>query len=88
MPAPPLDREFRTALRGTAHDVLGAAGNVAGLPAVVVPSGAGPDGLPTSIQFVGRAWEENTVLAAARAYQALTGWHLRHPPVGGDPGSC
>ena len=32
---------------------------------------------------MGRAWEENTVLAAARAYQARTDWHRRHPPV--DP---
>jgi len=38
-------------------------------------------GLPTSLQFMGRAWEENTILAAARAYQSLTDWHHRHPPV-------
>jgi Asp-tRNA(Asn)/Glu-tRNA(Gln) amidotransferase A subunit family amidase len=29
---------------------------------------------------MGRAWEENAILAAARAYQSLTDWHLRHPP--------
>ena len=28
---------------------------------------------------MGRAWEDNTILAAARAYQALTDWHRRHP---------
>jgi len=32
-------------------------------------------GLPTSIQFMSRAWEENSALAAARAYQSLTDWH-------------
>jgi Asp-tRNA(Asn)/Glu-tRNA(Gln) amidotransferase A subunit family amidase len=30
---------------------------------------------------MGRAWEENTILAAARAYQSLTDWHTRHPKV-------
>jgi Asp-tRNA(Asn)/Glu-tRNA(Gln) amidotransferase A subunit family amidase len=30
---------------------------------------------------MGRAWEENTILAAACAYQSLTDWHHRHPPV-------
>ena len=66
-----------------ARDIMGAVGNGAGLPAVIVPNGVGDRGLPTSLQFLGRAWEENTVLAAARAYQARTDWHRRHPPV--DP---
>jgi aspartyl-tRNA(Asn)/glutamyl-tRNA(Gln) amidotransferase subunit A len=74
-----LAGEFRSAIRGTARDVMGAVGNGAGLPAVAVPNGFGARGLPTSLQFMGRAWEENTILAAACAYQAATDWHLRHP---------
>jgi aspartyl-tRNA(Asn)/glutamyl-tRNA(Gln) amidotransferase subunit A len=58
---------------------MGAVGNGAGLPAVAVPNGFGARGLPTSLQFMGRAWEENTILAAARAYQSVTDWHRRHP---------
>jgi aspartyl-tRNA(Asn)/glutamyl-tRNA(Gln) amidotransferase subunit A len=77
--APALGKEFRTAMHGTVNDPLGALGNIAGLPAVVVPSGFGPGRLPTSLQFVGRAHEENLALAAARAYQSRTDWHLRHP---------
>jgi len=80
--APVLGQEFRSALRATAKDVMGAVGNGAGLPAVCVPNGFGARALPTSIQFMGRAWEENTILAAARAYQSLTDWHTRHPKVG------
>ncbi len=75
-----LDEEFRSAFRGTAPDPMGAIGNAAGLPAVAVPNGFGDRGLPTSLQFMGRAWGENAVLAAARAYQARTDWHRRHPP--------
>ena len=78
--APPLDREFRSALGGSGTpDVMGAVGNSGGLPAVIVPNGFGDRGLPTSLQFMGRAFEENTILAAARAYQAATDWHTRHP---------
>jgi aspartyl-tRNA(Asn)/glutamyl-tRNA(Gln) amidotransferase subunit A len=77
-----LDQEFRPALGSTPRDLIGAVGNLAGLPAVIVPNGVGERGLPTSLQLVGRAYEENSILAAARAYQALTDWHRRHPPVG------
>jgi aspartyl-tRNA(Asn)/glutamyl-tRNA(Gln) amidotransferase subunit A len=74
-----LDEEFRPALGSTPRDVIGAVGNLAGLPAVIVPNGVGERGLPTSLQLVGRAYEENTILAAARAFQARTDWHRRHP---------
>jgi aspartyl-tRNA(Asn)/glutamyl-tRNA(Gln) amidotransferase subunit A len=81
-----LDQEFRAALGAVARDPIGALGNLAGLPAVIVPNGIGARGLPTSLQLVGRAYEENTILAAARAYQARTDWHRRHPPVGDGGG--
>jgi aspartyl-tRNA(Asn)/glutamyl-tRNA(Gln) amidotransferase subunit A len=81
--ASPIDQEFRSGSRGTARDIMGAVGNGAGLPAVIVPNGVGDRGLPTSLQFMGRAWEENALLAAATTYQARTDWHRRHPPV--DP---
>ncbi|MCI0546011.1 MAG: amidase [Candidatus Rokubacteria bacterium] len=79
--ASPIDQEFRSAIRGTVADPMGAIGNGAGLPAVAVPNGLDPRGLPTSLQFMGRAYDENTVLAAARAYQARTDWHRRHPEL-------
>jgi len=79
--APPLGREFRSPLGGSAPDIPGAVGNGAGLPAIVVPNGVGDGGLPTSLMFMGRAWEENAILAAARAYQAITEWHTKHPAL-------
>lgn len=60
---------------------IGAAGNVAGLPAIGVPNGFGERGLPTSVQFIGRAGAENMVIAVAHAYQQRTDWHTRRPPV-------
>ncbi len=59
---------------------LGAAGNASGIPALTVPTGFGEGGLPTGIQFLGRVFEENSLLAIAAAYQQETDWHRRQPP--------
>jgi aspartyl-tRNA(Asn)/glutamyl-tRNA(Gln) amidotransferase subunit A len=56
------------------------AGNLTGVPAVCVPNGFGPHGLPTSLQFLGRAFSEATLLAIADRYQQATDWHTRRPP--------
>jgi aspartyl-tRNA(Asn)/glutamyl-tRNA(Gln) amidotransferase subunit A len=53
--------------------------NVLGLPAVVVPCGVSREGLPVSIQIVGRAFDDATVLRVARAYERVTDWHRRRP---------
>ena len=78
-PATPIDLDFRGAAAAAAKDIMGALGNSAGLPAISVPSGFSRDGLPTGVQFMGRAYDENKVIAVARAYQMRTDWHLRHP---------
>jgi aspartyl-tRNA(Asn)/glutamyl-tRNA(Gln) amidotransferase subunit A len=79
--ATPLDQEFRGAVRGSTRDIMGAVGNGAGLPAISVPNGFSEKGLPTGIQFMARAYDENVAIAIARAYQALTNWHQQHPPA-------
>jgi len=56
------------------------AGNLAGLPALVLPCGFA-DNLPLAIQLVGPPWSENTLLAIGREYQTRTDWHKRKPPV-------
>ncbi|MSU80325.1 MAG: amidase [Gemmataceae bacterium] len=57
------------------------AGNIAGQPALAIPNGFGPNGLPTGIQFTGRIWSEATLLSIAREYQLATDWHRRRPVV-------
>ena len=78
--ATPIDKEFRPAAPGTTKDIMGAIGNVCGLPSISVPSGFTESGLPTGIQFMGSAYGENSILALARTYQKLTSWHKLHPP--------
>jgi aspartyl-tRNA(Asn)/glutamyl-tRNA(Gln) amidotransferase subunit A len=57
--------------------------NLLGLPAVVVPCGFSREGLPVSIQIVGRAFDDATVLRLARAYERVTDWHTRRPDPAG-----
>ena len=78
--ATPIDQDFRGVVAGTARDTMGAVGNSAGLPAISVPSGFSDEGLPTGVQFMGRAYNENRILAVARVYQSMTDWHTQHPP--------
>jgi aspartyl-tRNA(Asn)/glutamyl-tRNA(Gln) amidotransferase subunit A len=80
IPSTPLDQEFRSAAGGAAPDIMGAIGNSLGLPAIAVPNGFSDYVRPTGVQFMGRAYDENAILAVARTYQSLTDWHLRHPP--------
>lgn len=57
--------------------------NVTGHPAVCLPAGFGANGLPLSIQLVGRAFDEAAVLRIAHAFEQATEWHTRRPPDGG-----
>ena len=45
-------------------------------------AGSPTAGLPIGMQFVGRPFDEATVLRAADAFQRLTDFHVRHPVLG------
>jgi Asp-tRNA(Asn)/Glu-tRNA(Gln) amidotransferase A subunit family amidase len=55
--------------------------NLTGHPCVVLPNGFDDKGCPVSITFVGRLFDEGTLLAVAKAYQDATGFQLKHPPL-------
>jgi len=46
-----------------------------------MPIGFGRDRLPASIQLLGRAHSEETLVAVADAYQEMTNWHRQRPAV-------
>lgn len=54
--------------------------NLLGNPAVVVPVGRSPEGLPIGVQVVGRPFEEEIVLAVARKIEDACG-NLREPDI-------
>jgi aspartyl-tRNA(Asn)/glutamyl-tRNA(Gln) amidotransferase subunit A len=62
-------------------DIFTVSVNLAGLPAVSLPCGSDTSegGLPVGMQFIGRAWDDMELLAAAAAYQRATGHHKRIP---------
>lgn len=55
--------------------------NLTGHPAIALMCGLSSGGLPLSVQLVGRACDELTVLRAARAYERATAWHEMRPPM-------
>ncbi len=61
-------------------DVFTIPANMAGIPGVAVPCGF-VDGLPASLQFMGRAFDEATILRVAHAYEQGTEWHAHRPPL-------
>ncbi len=71
-----LSREsVRTLLRHTAlFDLTGS-------PTISVPCGFSTEGLPISLQLIGRHGEEGVVMQAGYAYEQATEWHSRRPPV-------
>lgn len=46
--------------------------NLTGLPAISFPAGYDANGLPIGLQAIGRPWDEATLLAIARAAEAVT----------------
>ena len=77
--ATPLDANLEQAF--ASQDPLGAAGNLAGLPALSVPCGFTRAGLPVGMQIIGRPLEERRILALGRLYQGRTSWQSKRPPV-------
>jgi aspartyl-tRNA(Asn)/glutamyl-tRNA(Gln) amidotransferase subunit A len=75
----PEDQPKRPSQKGVGAGLVPAA-NLCGIPAIAIPCGF-VNGLPISLQIVGPAFSENTILAFAREFQNRTDFHKQHPPV-------
>ena len=64
---------------GSRHVPFQQAFNVTGQPAAVVPWGFDGEGLPLSIQLVGRPFDEATLLALSAQIEAVRPWLRRRP---------
>jgi aspartyl-tRNA(Asn)/glutamyl-tRNA(Gln) amidotransferase subunit A len=75
---PSLGHQSPVTVLTVPHDIVG-------MPAVSVPCGFTPEGMPVGLMLGGRHWADDVVLRAAYAYeQAATGGY-RVPPVAGLP---
>jgi hypothetical protein len=53
--------------------------NLTGHPCIVFPTGFSGDGMPASITLIGKLFDEGKIIAAAKAFQDATDFHLKHP---------
>jgi amidase len=54
---------------------------VTGLPAISVPCGFTPEGLPVGVQIVGRYHDDFGVLQLAHTFEQATGFGRRRPAI-------
>jgi aspartyl-tRNA(Asn)/glutamyl-tRNA(Gln) amidotransferase subunit A len=62
--------------------IHGMLANVANLPAITLPAGLTPDGLPVGLQIIGPRYREDLLLAIARRFEIARPWP-RHAPLAG-----
>jgi amidase len=55
--------------------------DLSGHPTLSIPCGLSPDGMPISLQLVARRLEEGLLCRAGRAFEPVSGWSGRHPPL-------
>ena len=78
MPPPDETMPQNGQLSSGPHSSTGWNNNI-GVPAVVVPAGFYPGGLPFGLELSTRPWHDGDLLGWAYAYEQAT--HLRRPPV-------
>lgn len=77
--APPIDASMAEIFAG--GNVIEAAENLTGIPAVSVPCGFNAKRLPIGLKIIGKWFGDADVLHVAHLYQSLTEWHKRRPRV-------
>lgn len=80
-PAFQLGEKSEDPLQMYLSDVFTISVNLAGLPAISLPCGFSKAGMPIGLQLIGRAFEEETVLRVAHAYEQSAQWHQKKPPI-------
>jgi aspartyl-tRNA(Asn)/glutamyl-tRNA(Gln) amidotransferase subunit A len=80
-PAFKLGEKSENPLQMYLSDIFTISVNLAGLPAMSLPCGFSKAGLPIGLQLIGRAFEEETMLQAAHAYEQATQWHQKKPTI-------
>ena len=82
--APPMGMSWMQ-FNGTQVDVVqflcrfACVAPMAGLPAMSVPCGLSPEGLPIGLEVTGPRWGEQTVFRVCAAFEMATDWHRGQP---------
>ena len=70
-PAFKIGEKMNNPLEMYLADIFTVSANIAGLPAISLPSGFSDDGdkrLPLGVQFIGRPYEENTLFSIGKSF--------------------
>jgi aspartyl-tRNA(Asn)/glutamyl-tRNA(Gln) amidotransferase subunit A len=59
------------------NDIYTVSANLAGIPAISIPSGLSSEGLPIGLQLIGNFWSEPTLLNLAHKYETAHPLHVR-----------
>ncbi|MEW6053865.1 MAG: Asp-tRNA(Asn)/Glu-tRNA(Gln) amidotransferase subunit GatA [Nitrospirota bacterium] len=62
-------------------DIFTISVNLAGVPAISIPCGFTSDNLPVGLQFIGKHFDEESIIKLAFAYEQSTVWHRRKPSL-------
>ncbi len=62
-------------------DIYTISANLAGVPAISQPCGLDGNGVPIGLQFIGRSFDEASVLKAAWAFENATDFHTARPAL-------
>lgn len=77
----PVAKTFDKAYPGIGGASPIGASNLVGVPAISIPNGFGQNNLPTGIQFIGAAWNDDLILDTAVRVQQTTDWHKKRPSL-------
>jgi aspartyl-tRNA(Asn)/glutamyl-tRNA(Gln) amidotransferase subunit A len=80
-PAFQLGEKIEDPLQMYLSDLYTISASLAGIPAISLPCGFSRKGLPIGMQILGRPFEEDVVLRAARAYELATDWRKKRPLI-------
>lgn len=62
-------------------DVFTIPANLAGIPAISVPCGFTGEGLPVGLQFIGKEFDEESLIQVAYAFERNTDFHTKEPKL-------
>ena len=80
-PAFQLGEKIEDPLQMYLSDLYTISASLSGVPAISLPCGQSRKGLPIGMQILGRPFEEDVILRAARVYELATDWRKKRPLI-------
>jgi len=80
-PAAKVGELINDPLRNLLEDLYTVTVNPVGVPSLALPAGFTPQNLPVGMQLIGKKFHEGELFQIGDAYQQVTEWHKRKPPI-------